>query len=169
MTLEDVSAALARIAARAGAVFVVGVGNEISADDGAGPLVAGMLSEARASMEVIDAGTMPENFVSRIAAERPSHVIFVDAAAMPGEPGEVAVVRRERMDDAIATTHHIPLRRVVERLEGMCGCETLVIGIIPSTVEAGEPVSEPVARAAEAVAGLLLELDAALRARGGPA
>jgi hydrogenase 3 maturation protease len=58
---------------------IVGIGNTLKGDDGAGPWVCQKLQEARVSAELIDAGTVPENYIQPIISKSPQNLIIIDA------------------------------------------------------------------------------------------
>ena len=61
-----------------GASVILTVGNNMMGDDGAGPMLAGMLLETPAyGWDIIDGGTAPENEVQRVRALGPARVLVV--------------------------------------------------------------------------------------------
>ncbi len=50
---------------RNSATVIIGIGNTLKGDDGAGPLVCEQLS-GKVCAELIDAGTVPENYIQTI-------------------------------------------------------------------------------------------------------
>lgn len=129
---------------------VLTVGNEMMGDDGAGPLLAELLSrEPAAGWRVVDGGSAPENVVQDVLDLRPERVLIVDAADMGMEPGKVCLVD----DRAIAslyliTTHNLPLSFLIERLREHVP-EVLFLGIQPDLVAFGFPMSGAVCEAVE--------------------
>lgn len=166
MSLEDVSAALERAQPGIGLALVVGIGNEISSDDGVGPFVISLLQGKARNLRLLDTGPVPENFVSKMASLGPSHIIIVDAATVGSCPGDVRLVDPAEVDDVIFTTHHISLGRTLARLAGRHRCEITIIGVRPATVETGAQMTREVRVAGEGIAALLMELDSALGPRG---
>ena len=53
--------------------LIVGIGNTLKADDAAGPLICQKLKEARISAEVLDTGTVPENYIQLIIKKAPEN------------------------------------------------------------------------------------------------
>lgn len=137
----------------------MGMGNDANADDGVGPFIISKLARKMQFFKTLDTGPMPENFPTKIASMKPSHVIILDAAMIDGPPGTIGLVDIEKIDEFIFTTHHIPLGRTVKRLKGLWPCEIIIIGIKPETLDIGEPMSPQVVRSAEALMKLLLEMD----------
>ncbi len=69
---------------------VLGIGNELYGDDGAGVALARLLAQsgiAPGMMQAFEAGPAPENFTGSLRKFMPSHVLMVDAANLGLEPG----------------------------------------------------------------------------------
>ena len=137
---------------------IIGMGNDINADDGIGPYIIKELGETK-FFTTLDVGTLPENFTKKIAGMSPTHVIILDAAMIEGEPGTTDIVNSEAVDDVIFTTHHIPLSYTIQRIKAMCGAEVIIIGIKPLTLDTGEPMTLAVVEARDEIVRLFLELD----------
>jgi hydrogenase 3 maturation protease len=69
-------------------VAVIGVGNRMRGDDGVGSVIAERLQElAKGSLLVIDAETVPENYLGVLLDSKPEVALFVDAVDFGGEVG----------------------------------------------------------------------------------
>ena len=133
--------------------MLLGVGNRLSRDDGAGPLLAERL--AGSDWSAIDCGTSLENVGGIVARERPDLLVIADAARMGLKPGEVRRLPRRSVDRMLATTHGLPLSFFLDRLESAAS-EIVLLGIEPADLSFGEGLStevrEAVDRLAEALA-----------------
>jgi hydrogenase 3 maturation protease len=144
-------------------LVVLGVGNRLKGDDGAGPYVVDLLdsttqagSQRAASVRgpaALDCGTIPENYTSVLRRLRPGHVVIVDAADMGLAPGSVRIVPKERAGALGLSTHSMPLSLFMDYIGGLCGTVTL-IGIQPLSMRLGDGVSQPVRSAALWLAGV---------------
>ena len=79
---QDLATSLSELLA--GRVCIVGVGNRLRGDDGAGP----RLIDARhpdASGVWLDAGVVPENYLEIIARANPDTVLIVDVVEVKAE------------------------------------------------------------------------------------
>ena len=86
-------------------VAVVGVGQRLRGDDGAGPAVAQRLAPlADAALLVVDAGHAPENCLGPIVRFRPDAILFVDAARGGLAPGELIWLRPDEADSRGGST-----------------------------------------------------------------
>ena len=137
---------------------LIGMGNDINADDGIAPYIIRELGELKFFI-TLDVGTLPENFTKKIAEMHPSHIIILDAAMIDGEPGTINLVNPDAVDEVIFTTHHIPLSYTIQRLKAMCGAEVIIIGIKPKMLDTGMPMTPAVIEAGDKVVRLFSELD----------
>jgi hydrogenase 3 maturation protease len=132
------------------------VGNGMMGDDGAGILLAQKLREhPLEDWTVLNGGSAPENIIHRIRDTDVSRVLIVDAADMDLPPGSVRRIDADRLEDPfLMTTHTLPLSFLIESLREFVPQVDLV-GIQPSVVAFGFPLSEEVRLAVEQVyAGL---------------
>jgi hydrogenase 3 maturation protease len=128
-------------------LLIVGVGNELGGDDGAGIELSRQLKkEFRNSRKVniIEAGTAPENFISVVRRLHPSHVLIVDAAQMGLPPGSARIVEKDEITGFSFSTHAPPLSLLVDRLQNDSGALITVVGIEPLNVGFGKKLSKPV-------------------------
>jgi hydrogenase 3 maturation protease len=116
------------------------VGNDMLADDGAGPLLAGLLeAEPAPGWIVIDGGASPENHIHQVRAQCPDRVLIVDAADMQLPPGTVRLLDEDCVaEHFLLTTHAIPLNFLISSLKETVP-EIAFLGIQPkSTLFYGE-------------------------------
>ena len=118
--------------------LLLGIGNSLRGDDGAGVEVARRLRAK--GWQGVDCGTVPENFTGVVRRLRPDLLLLVDAAQMGIPPGELRVVPKERIEDVAFGTHHLPLSHLMEFLSDTAR-EIRFIGIQPAVVEDGEGLS----------------------------
>jgi hydrogenase 3 maturation protease len=132
-------------------VVVVGVGNEMRGDDGAGVALARKLKKIK-KLTAIEGGVAPENITIKIKRLKPSHLIFVDAADFGGKPGEVIVADPSAIIGKTVSTHTLPLSLMAEYLKHETGARILVLGIQPEHAIFGCEMSQPVKKAVEKLA-----------------
>ncbi len=90
--------------------IIMGIGNELNGDDAIGVLIVRELKKRLKDWEIIDAGTMPENYTSKIERLNPELLVMVDAIEdkkLP--PGDVKVVEPSSIGNLTLSTHSIPL------------------------------------------------------------
>jgi hydrogenase 3 maturation protease len=135
-------------------VTVVGVGNPLRGDDGAGPLVARGLRRVP-GLRVVEAEEVPESHLARITAGPPDTIVLVDAVDLGAAPGAVALLRTSNLAAFAPTTHHVPLDLLATFLARETGAEVLVLAIQPGRTTLGAQITPAVEEAAALVAGAL--------------
>ena len=118
--------------------LLLGIGNPLRGDDGAGVEVA--LRLRAEGWQAVDCGTAPENFTGLVRRLHPELLLLVDAAEMDLPPGEFRLVPKGRIEDVAFGTHHLPLSHLMEFLSDAAG-EIRFIGIQPAVVEDREGLS----------------------------
>jgi len=136
--------------------LVVGMGNTLKGDDGAGCFVCEQLKDT-APQQVIDAGTVPENYIGPIIDRSPEVLLVVDAIDFGGSVGEVKIFSPDSLSSAAISTHTLSPRLFVDVVCGSIVADVLFVGIQPGQTGLGEGLSADVERAVGAVAEILKE------------
>jgi len=125
---------------------VVGVGQELRGDDGAGVRVARQLLETapKPGFLVVDAGPAPENCTGLLRRFAPHRVVVVDAAAIQLPPGSVQLLNGDDISGLSASTHSLPLNLLAHYLTLELHCEVLFLVIQPQDTSLGANLSAPV-------------------------
>jgi len=140
-------------------VAVVGIGQALNGDDGAGIAVAQALA-ARLDdprVLVVEAGAAPENQTGALRRFDPALVLFVDAADMGGAPGEVRLLDWQATTGLSASTHTLPLHVIAQYLVHELRCEVALLGIQPQQNAAMAPLSPLIADVVDEVVSGLAE------------
>ena len=130
-----------------GRVVIACVGNELRADEGAGPLIAGLINETP-DLRVVNCGETPENYLGVIIREKPDKVVVIDAVYMGGEPGEVRAIRKEDLAEGGYSTHMPTLSLFTDFVESQTDTAVYFIGIQPESITFGGRMTPAVERAA---------------------
>jgi len=127
-------------------IVFVGLGNELRADDGAGlELVERLrLKKEFSNSHFIIAGRNPENHLSTILNYNPKAVIFIDAAEMNLDAGEIKVLKEDEILNAEFSTHAFSVKIIKDFLLNHGRMDFLFIGIQPGITDFGGKLSEPV-------------------------
>lgn len=131
---------------------VLGVGNSLHGDDGAGPAAA--IRIAGLGVEDIfsyDCGTAPENFTGLVRRIHPDLLVIVDAAEMGLPAGSVRRIPEGRICDTAVGTHMMALSHLVRFLAEDAAGRIVLVGVQPLWMGEGEGLSEEVAGAVEEV------------------
>ncbi len=132
--------------------LVITVGNELMGDDGAGPLLARLLTlSPLQNWEVINGESVPENCLHLVRRMKPEVAVVVDAAEMGLAPGSIRLLTEDCIaDQFFITTHNLPLTFFLQALKEAVP-RVYFIGIQPKGVAFGLPLSPEVRQAVETV------------------
>jgi hydrogenase 3 maturation protease len=137
-----------------GKVVVLGIGNPSRGDDAAGSLLAQQLKN-ESNLFVIDAQDVPENYLWRLADERPDTIVMVDSVNLNAAPGSVAVLEKESLAGYWPSTHRMPVSLLIDYLEKETHARVFLIAIQPSQTGFMQPVQEDVQASIASVADAL--------------
>ena len=136
--------------------LVVGIGNTLKGDDGAGCIVCEQLKDSYPGL-VIDAGTVPENYIGPIIKKRPEVLVVIDAIDFGGTAGQIRIFKPEDLSSAAISTHTLSPRLFVDVICKSIEVEVWFVGVQPGRTVLGERLSKEVEEAAGMVAGILAE------------
>jgi hydrogenase 3 maturation protease len=145
--LKKAARSLARNRNQPARVALVGIGNEINGDDGAGVRTIRSLKEnlpEQSTWLFVDAGLAPENFTGTLRRFQPDLVVLIDAADMGLPAGEIACVDWGDAGGWSASTHSLPLNMLSSFLVSELDCQVMLLGIQPVQMEMDQPLSQPV-------------------------
>ena len=133
-------------------IALVGIGNELNGDDGAGVRLARTLSQnftERPGWLIIEAGLAPENFTGTLRRFQPDLVVLIDAAEMALPAAEIACVDWSAAGGWSASTHTLPLNMLSSFLVSELDCQVMVLGIQPVQMGMDQPLSQEVTRSVD--------------------
>jgi hydrogenase 3 maturation protease len=142
---------------------VIGVGNELKADDGIGLRVAKELQKELAGKDtLVIPAEVPENHIQPIAKFRPDMLVLVDSADFKGKAGEIRAIRDDEISKVFTNTHSVPLILLLEAIRKQSPkTRTIFMGIQPKSTEFGRPMSREVRaagyKAADAIKKIVRE------------
>lgn len=135
--------------------LILGIGNTLLRDEGAGVHAIHMLAQhaaGRDDIELMDGGTL--SFTLAGAIEDADQLIVIDAAQLDGVPGSTQVFEGEQMDAFVGgnrkrSVHEVSLidLLMIARLADHLPQKRALIGIQPHDIDWGEQPSPPVAAA----------------------
>ncbi len=146
---------------------VLGVGNDLLQDDGAGihTLRRFAATNTHQDVAVIDGGTIGLALMNELSGR--SGLVVIDAMRLSKAPGTVTVLEDDEMDRCLRThrgsAHEVGISDLMDamRLSGCLPPRRALVGIEPESIEWGtEPtpcVAKAVIEAAEAIHRLLSE------------
>ncbi len=136
--------------------LVLGIGNTLLTDEGAGVHVVNHLQQQSSTLSpevsFIDGGTL--SFTLAEPIESCDNLIVVDASELKSAPGSVRVFENEDMDDFITSgnkksVHEVGLVDVmsIAMLAGKLPQRRALVGIQPQSLDWGSAPTAPVAQA----------------------
>ncbi|MEK7815684.1 MAG: HyaD/HybD family hydrogenase maturation endopeptidase [Pseudomonadota bacterium] len=146
--------------------LVLGMGNTLLQDDGAGVHAVRRLQEQAGDLsgtEFLDVGTL--SFTLAAVIEDAEKLIIIDAAKMQQAPGTVQVFEGEEMDRFLNRQRRLSVHEVslvdllaIARLTGLLPARRALIGIEPQSLDWGDAPTAPVAQAIPHAGAAALEL-----------
>ena len=144
----------------AGRLAILGVGNELNGDDGAGVKTARSLRSFFANnpqVLLIEAGLAPENFTGPLRRFQPQLVLIIDAGQMDKTPGTVAWVKWQETDGLSASSHSLPPSVLATYLIEELHCQVALLVIQVEEIEMGQLISPPVKKAVRQIVRAIKE------------
>jgi hydrogenase maturation protease len=151
---RDGAAEAARIARGARSTLVLGFGNVLLSDDGAGVQLVERLRSERgdSAAEFVDAGTLSFSLLSYVEAA--DSMLVIDAADLDSTPGTVRLFEGAAMDEFLKssrrrTVHEVGLIDLLDmaRLQGCLPSQRALLCVQPGRIEWCETLSPLVAQA----------------------
>ncbi len=146
--------------------LILGIGNVLLRDEGAGVFAIRHLADLAAQrddIELMDGGTL--SFSLAGAIEDADNLIVIDAAQYDGEPGTTKVFVGEQMDEFIGSNRKCSVHEVslidlmaIALLAGQLPRQRALIGIQPQTIEWGDTPSLPVSAAIQLACDQAMQL-----------
>ncbi|MHC4124135.1 MAG: hydrogenase 3 maturation endopeptidase HyCI [Planctomycetota bacterium] len=137
--------------------LILGIGNRLKGDDAVGPLVCDLLKE-HVSAHIIDAGTVPENYIFPILKLAPKNLLIIDAVDFSAEPGCVDIFDIEKLNVHAISTHSVSPRLFIDVLRSNIPLDVYLIGIQPAGTQLGQDVSPEVSEAIGGIVDVLCEI-----------
>lgn len=136
---------------------ILGIGNTLKGDDGAGPQLCNRLV-GRTSADVIDAGTVPENYIGPIVKKAPQNLLIIDAIDFKAPPGTFRLLSPEALSGLSGSTHSPSPQLFVDLIRKDVPVDVHFIGIQPAQTGLGRPLSPEVDRAVKLLADTLADI-----------
>jgi len=126
---------------------IVGIGNVLKGDDGAGPLVCQQLRRAKVCAELIDASTVPENYIQPIIKKAPQNLLIIDAMDFGASAGTIDIFKPEQLNSSVFSTHTLSPRLFVDMVRQNIEVDVYFVGIQPAQTQLGQSISPQVSQA----------------------
>ena len=130
---------------------IVGIGNILKGDDGVGSLVCQQLQRAKVCAELIDAGTVPENYIQPIIKKAPQNLLIIDAIDSGASPGTRSIFKPEQLNSFVFSTHALSPHLFVDMIHQEIDVDVYIVGIQPAQTQLGQSVSAQVSKAVQSL------------------
>jgi len=138
--------------------LIVGIGNTLKGDDGAGPLICERLRDAGVGAELIDVGTVPENYIQPIIKKAPENLLIIDAIDFGASAGAIELFKPEQLSSSVISTHILSPRLFLDMIRSELEVDAYFVGIQPAQTKLGQSVSADVNDAIRLVVHILTEI-----------
>jgi hydrogenase 3 maturation protease len=128
-------------------IAILGLGNEFGGDDGLGLLAAQELEQnltCTPRVNILTAGTAPENYTGLLRKLSPSHILIIDAAEMGERAGMIKRIDPAKIASQEPSTHSISLDMLAGYLERELNSKVIILGIQPKRICFGASMSDEV-------------------------
>ncbi|MFA5271889.1 MAG: hydrogenase maturation protease [Candidatus Omnitrophota bacterium] len=126
--------------------LLVGIGNTLKSDDGAGVRIIQKIKEDT-GLNTLDAGTVLESYLSKISNSGSDFVIFIDAAALNEEETFGCYETKDAQGISMFFTHDTSLKLITQYLQNQKSFDILILAIGARNFTFGETLSEGTKRA----------------------
>ncbi len=126
-----------------GKVVILGVGNVMKKDDGAGPELVKRLN-GRLKATLLNCGSAPENYTSIIRDKRPNTLLIIDAVDFGGRPGSFKMIDPKNIRNETISTHNVSIKVFADFIRNETRANVFVIGIQPKEVGFGTGLSNEI-------------------------
>jgi hydrogenase 3 maturation protease len=138
-------------------VLLLGVGNRLRGDDGAGSYLIERLQKI-IDIPLIDAGDVPENYLGPIENSGADLILIVDAADFGAKPGEMALIELNQLKDFTFSTHTASLSLLFQVISQTKQLDALLVAIQPESTNSGSGLSDAVLESLVGLEALFLQL-----------
>jgi hydrogenase 3 maturation protease len=136
---------------------ILGVGNPLQGDDAVGPTLIDIL-HGRVDATLINAGEVPENYLSAVKAVQPDVVLIIVALELGAEPGGMAGLDADRLRAIENFTRNPGLAFLAMMLQDQTGAEVILVGVQPGRTAFAAELSRPVNQTLQNLEEMLVEV-----------
>jgi hydrogenase 3 maturation protease len=124
-----------------GKVIILGIGNTLRSDDGAGAILAARIKD-EVPFLVWDVGVSPENYLGKIEKEKPDTIVIIDAVDFGGRPGEFRVLEAQDLKTTnLFSTHNASISLMINYLQNNLKVDIIILIIQPKSIAFGDSLS----------------------------
>jgi hydrogenase 3 maturation protease len=136
-------------------VLILGVGDRARGDDGLGSRLAERL-KGKVKIPMIDAGSVPENYLKQVEASQADLVLVIDTADLRAAPGDLALLELSQVGGMAISTHTVNLPLLFKVIPVKRRPKVLVLAVQPESIGPGARMSLTARSAMQGLESLLL-------------
>ena len=121
-------------------VLILGVGDRARRDDGLGSYLAERL-RGKINVPLLDAGSVPENFLRQVEASQADLVLVLDTADLRATPGDLALLELSQVGEMAISTHTVNLQLLFKVIPVSRRPKVLVLAVQPEATGTGTKMS----------------------------
>jgi hydrogenase 3 maturation protease len=133
---------------------ILGIGNPLQGDDAVGPNLVDFL-HGRVDATLINAGEVPENYLSSIQAAQPEVVLIIVALELGAEAGCMAIIDADRLRAIENFTRNPGLAFLAVMIQDNTGAEVILVGVQPEATTFAADLSTPVHQTLDSLGEML--------------
>lgn len=140
-------------------ITIVGIGNELNGDDGAGVLIARKIKKALSFSEnllIVEGSIAPENFSAPVRRFKPDWIWLIDAADLKHNPGYIEIITLEEIDGVTVFAHGLPLSIFGKYIQSETGASVIIFGIQPENLEPFTQISKVIGKSIDLISEELI-------------
>jgi len=137
--------------------LILTIGNTLRGDDAAGPLLFQQL-KGRIAAEIIDAGTVPENYIQTIIKKAPEVLLVIDAIDFSASPGTIKIFKPDQLGSVVHSTHSLSPHLFIDMIRKSIKVDVYLIGVQPAQVGFGQSVCAKVAEATQRLVDIFCDI-----------
>jgi len=141
MKVDDIRSALRKFSNSK--TVIVCIGNILKGDDGTGPVLYEKL-KGKISCDIIDAGTVPENYIQTIVKKNPGNVLVIDSVDFGGVSGEIKIFKDDNVPEIAISTHVLSPKLFFDAVKSQCQADIFLVGIQPESTALNQKLSDSV-------------------------
>jgi hydrogenase 3 maturation protease len=136
---------------------ILGIGNPLQGDDAVGPCLVDFL-QGRVEAILINAGEVPENYLSSIQAAQPEVVLIVVALELGAEAGWMTIIDADRLRAIENFTRNPGLAFLAVMIQDTTGAEVILVGVQPEATSFAAQLSVSVNRTLDSLEEMLVSV-----------
>ena len=137
--------------------IILTIGHVLRGDDAVGPLLCEQL-KGRINAEIIDAGTVPENYIQTIIKKAPENLLIIDAIDFAAPAGTIEIFNTNHLNSIVISTHCLSPRVFVDMIAKEIDVQVQFLGIQPCQTQIGAPLSDEVDKAVQQLISILTKI-----------